>query len=439
MEADTIASSRPCHTAGRGLCLSMRVIAPTSTFEADDQDLVLSGARRFIVSGMTSQAWGGDLAEGRVAAERLLGSDGEAAQPAKAICPSTAPSGASGVVAGSLEASAAAAGVQRPPCSRPCGHLAPQSTSSAIQGRRSFLCVRYEQTFTIEDRPIGIGRVLWAELRTAAKGARSPFIASGRPRTNTEASGWPADRRRRHLRSSCRSRRYPSRRASACAPTRWTSPPCAFPWGRWDRRPSCQSLSVEPKPGSPILKPSPLGSGERGERRNAAPVRRSGSPRRMASDHDTSSSSSSSSSLSSSSRGSWVMHQGRSGLPPPARRSSRRGGIVLVQRPMAAMATGSRSSMTAISPRSTATLGLRAGHRAGRARVPGRGDRLFRQYRPLDRPASAFRGLDQRPAGKSDRPSCRQAGAQLRGPDLERFRRHVASDLQVREREVGPL
>ena len=30
--------------------------------------------------------------------------------------------------------------------------------------------VRYEQTFTAAGAPIGIGRVMWAELRTKAKG-----------------------------------------------------------------------------------------------------------------------------------------------------------------------------------------------------------------------------------------------------------------------------
>ena len=30
--------------------------------------------------------------------------------------------------------------------------------------------VHYEQEYTVEGNPIGIGRVLWAELRTAAKG-----------------------------------------------------------------------------------------------------------------------------------------------------------------------------------------------------------------------------------------------------------------------------
>ena len=30
--------------------------------------------------------------------------------------------------------------------------------------------VRYERTFTIEGNPMGVGRVLWAELRTQAKG-----------------------------------------------------------------------------------------------------------------------------------------------------------------------------------------------------------------------------------------------------------------------------
>ena len=75
-----------------------------------------------------------------------------------------------GTVAGSLESSAVAAGVPTPVMQE-----ALQAFATSIDLGREVrdgdrFHVRYEQTFTIEGEPIGAGRVLWAELRTAAKG-----------------------------------------------------------------------------------------------------------------------------------------------------------------------------------------------------------------------------------------------------------------------------
>ena len=117
--------------------------------------------------------------EARASEERLLGSADEAAQFA-AYQPFTREIAASGGVSGSLDASLAAAGVP---------------AATMLEARQALACVlnldrdvqpgdrfyvRYEQTFTAEGAPIGIGRVLWAELRTKAKG----IIAIHRCRTH---------------------------------------------------------------------------------------------------------------------------------------------------------------------------------------------------------------------------------------------------------------
>ena len=118
--------------------------------------------------------------EARAVAERLLGSDGEEAQM-RSCLPFTRQFRASGVVAGSLAASAAAAGVP------PAAMLeALRAFGAAIDVERDSrdgdrFYVRYERTFTAEGHPVGIGRVLWAELRLAGKGtiAIHRFRASG--------------------------------------------------------------------------------------------------------------------------------------------------------------------------------------------------------------------------------------------------------------------
>ncbi|MSP75378.1 MAG: M23 family metallopeptidase [Rhodospirillaceae bacterium] len=75
-----------------------------------------------------------------------------------------------GTIAGSLEASTATAGV---PAAAMVEAL--QAFATSIDFGRDVrdgdrFHVRYEQTFTLEGVPIGTGRVIWAELRTTAKG-----------------------------------------------------------------------------------------------------------------------------------------------------------------------------------------------------------------------------------------------------------------------------
>ena len=121
--------------------------------------------------------------EARVAEERLLGSADETSQVA-AYQPFTREIAAAGVVGRSLDAALAEAGV-------PAATMleARQAFASVLSLDRDVqpgdrFHVRYEQTFTAEGVPMGIGRVMWAELRTKAKGAVS--IHRFRSRDKTE-------------------------------------------------------------------------------------------------------------------------------------------------------------------------------------------------------------------------------------------------------------
>jgi murein DD-endopeptidase MepM/ murein hydrolase activator NlpD len=110
--------------------------------------------------------------EARASEERLLGSADEAARFA-AYQPFTRAIAASGGVSGSLDASLAAAGVSAATMLE-----ARQALGGVLNLDRDVqpgdrFYVRYEQTFTAEGAPIGVGRVLWAELRTKAKGTVS--------------------------------------------------------------------------------------------------------------------------------------------------------------------------------------------------------------------------------------------------------------------------
>jgi murein DD-endopeptidase MepM/ murein hydrolase activator NlpD len=106
---------------------------------------------------------------GRADEERLLGrADGDDEQ--RDLLPFTRQIAVNGVVLGSLEASTADVGV---PAAAMLEALQAFATSIDLgrdvrDGDRFY--VRYEQTFSAVGAPIGVARVLWAELRTAAKG-----------------------------------------------------------------------------------------------------------------------------------------------------------------------------------------------------------------------------------------------------------------------------
>ena len=119
---------------------------------------------------VSSAADGGlPLADGRVAEERLLGSADEDAQYL-ACQPFTREIAADGVVSQSLDASLAKAGVPAAAMLEARQALATSLDLGRDIGAGDRFYVRYQQTFTAEGTPIGVGRVLWAELRTKAKG-----------------------------------------------------------------------------------------------------------------------------------------------------------------------------------------------------------------------------------------------------------------------------
>lgn len=104
--------------------------------------------------------------------EQLLGCGCEERQLAD-LLPYSRTFSASGVVQGPLAEATAAAGV---PAAAMVEALAALGAGLDLKrdlrdGDRFY--VRYERSFTAKGDPIGIGRVLWAELQTAAKGAVS--------------------------------------------------------------------------------------------------------------------------------------------------------------------------------------------------------------------------------------------------------------------------
>ena len=120
-----------------------------------------------LVFGFASPSVAAD--DALVAEERLLGSDDEEVRYL-ACLPFTRERAASGVISGSFDASLAQAGM---PAATLLG--ARQALAGVIDldrdtraGDRFY--VRFTQTFTSEGAPIGVGQVLWAELRTATKG-----------------------------------------------------------------------------------------------------------------------------------------------------------------------------------------------------------------------------------------------------------------------------
>lgn len=107
------------------------------------------------------------LAEGRVVAERLLG-DGDEEARIRAYLPFERQRGISGVVVGrSLAASAVAAGVPAPAMLEVLQALGAIVDLEADVRDGDRFHVRFEQEFTAEGAPLDVGRVLWAELRSA--------------------------------------------------------------------------------------------------------------------------------------------------------------------------------------------------------------------------------------------------------------------------------
>jgi murein DD-endopeptidase MepM/ murein hydrolase activator NlpD len=99
----------------------------------------------------------------------VLGSYREQAQY-QSYMPFTRAFGVSGVVASSLAGSATDAGVPPAPMLEALAALATPIDLDHDLRRGDRFYVRFEQTFTAAGNPIGIGKVLWAKVSTQAKG-----------------------------------------------------------------------------------------------------------------------------------------------------------------------------------------------------------------------------------------------------------------------------
>ena len=92
------------------------------------------------------------------------------AADAQSCLPFTRQLGASGIVNGALADSTAAAGVPAPAMDEATRALATVLDLERDLRDDDRFYVRWEQTFTLDEQPIGTPRVLWIELRTKARG-----------------------------------------------------------------------------------------------------------------------------------------------------------------------------------------------------------------------------------------------------------------------------
>lgn len=118
-----------------------------------------------MISTMTRASLATVFAVASLAASASAGRAGDE-NDLRDLLPFTRQIAVGGTVAGSLEASTAAAGVPAPAMVEALQALATIELGRDIKDGDRFH-VRYEQTFTIEGAPIGSGRVMWVELRTA--------------------------------------------------------------------------------------------------------------------------------------------------------------------------------------------------------------------------------------------------------------------------------
>ncbi len=403
--------------------------------------------------GLTSAGWAVDLEEGRIAAERLLGSDDEAAQ-FQSYLPFTRQVGASGAVSGPLAASTAAAGV---PAAAMLEAL--QALGVALDLDRDLrdgdrFYVRYEQTYAVEGQPIGIGRVLWVELRTAAKGTISihRFRAA---KTNTDPF-WLANGQVNGqvtfpvigLATATPMLQMPLKAISVTSGFGLRADPMDQPAIRRVPMGPIGPPPVMPNRSSSGLKASPLGEGPSA----AAPFGQAfglgpGAWRPTTTPSAPSSSTPSQPSSLSGPRSSaaWAMHEGVDLVAAPGTPILAAGdGVVRGAEPRGRYGNwieidhdGSYGGLrlatvyghlSAFAPGIAAGVHVQQGDLIGFSGTTGRttGPHLHFEILANGRPGNPIGHLATR-------------RTQLRGPDLERFKRQVARDLLDRERDSQPM
>ena len=421
----------------------------------------------------------------RAAAERLLGSERAEAQW-QGYLPFTRRLHAWGVVVETLAASTEAAGVP------PAAMIEPlQALATAMDPKRDIrpgdlFWVHYEQEYTSAGDPVGTGRVLWAELRTAKKGTVA--IYRFRESRSQEEKFWlangqsaePAPVRlpldRISISSGFGMRADPLDQPRSLA---WVKGPvrstpaarqrarAANTLGRGNTATDAEAREMIKRAGAMPPRPTPRPSDRRFERveitggsglTNPALAKPSfGNP---------ATGSGAGGGLPTSGLSITVTPASPTGAKAPLQGFAMRAlaprpalvmhqGIDLVADTGTAVLAAADGVVTGAAPNGgygnwieiehedelSSVYGhlsaFRARHRARRPRAEGRPDRLRRQHRPLDRPASALRAARARASRSIRRPSVDQA-AQLRGSDLERFRKVVARHLAEAQREGKP-
>jgi murein DD-endopeptidase MepM/ murein hydrolase activator NlpD len=390
--------------------------------------------------GLTSAGWAVDLEEGRVAAERLLGCDNEAAQ-VQSYLPFTRQIGAGGAVSGWLAASTAAAGV---PAAAMVEAL--KAFGAALDLDRDLhdgdhFYVRYEQTYTVEGQPIGIGRVLWAELRTVAKGTISihRFRAA---KTNAD-SFWLVNGQVNGQATAAPMLEMPLRTISVTSGFGLRADPMDQPAIHRIPMGPIGPAPVMPIRSSSGLKPSPLGEGP-----SAASPFGQAFGLGPSAWRPTTTPVAPSPSLSLSgprSSAAWAMHEGVDLVAAPGTPILASGdGVVRGAEPRGRYGNwieiehdgtygGLRLAtvyghLSAFAPGIAAGVHVSQGDLIGFTGTTGRttGPHLHFEILANGRPGNPIGHLATR-------------RAQLRGPDLERFKRQVARDLLERERDSKPM
>ncbi|CAN5751853.1 hypothetical protein BH11PSE3_BH11PSE3_23910 [soil metagenome] len=130
-----------------------------------------------------------DIQEATRAAERLLGSADETTQALSSL-PFSRQLSASGVVTGSLADSTAIAGVPAATMIEALRALANVIDLDRDLRPGDRFHVNYEQAYNGDDQPIGVGRVLWLEVRSKVKGVVA--IHRFRPRDGEEQFWLPS-------------------------------------------------------------------------------------------------------------------------------------------------------------------------------------------------------------------------------------------------------
>lgn len=153
---------------------------------------------------IASPGWGATTEQPRIEEERVLGGANEQAQQASYL-PFTRRLNVTGVVEGSLEESAKAAGVPAVAALEIVGAFAAAIDLGEDLINGDSFSVTYRQEYTVEGHPIGVPQVMWAELRTTVRGTLSVhrfragrskqemlWLATGEG-TGPTALRWPVD------------------------------------------------------------------------------------------------------------------------------------------------------------------------------------------------------------------------------------------------------